>query len=290
MNKNLLLILSIFLLGSCTSYRYTKQNFPSENSRTKGITNDVTLAARQAFSVDVRVDIDKIVTATSETHENEEDAKNEAYYNCIINNDVDIVVDPIWRETVIEAPGPFKFLYKNQYKYEIRGYAGYYENLKDVGDTELQDAKDALALKQIQLELAKLDYEKEDALFQVRGKNLNAMAKISPEARESKSSYMIETEEGCCPNNNNNVNVNSNSSGSGFGNVHLLHTADNKSSLVDEYLKLICDDCDDDASKAAKPKASKSKVLSMGSGSNSSTGSKEGFFCKIPLLKKFLCK
>ena len=289
MNKNLLIILCAFLVSSCTSYRFTKQNFPSENSRTNGIANNVNLQANQSFSVDVKVDLGKIVTANSETHENEEDAKNEAYYNCIINNDIDIVVDPIWKETVIEAPGPFRFIYKNQYQYEIRGYAGYYRNIQDAGDTKIQDAQDELALKKIQLELDKLDFEKEDALFKVRGKNLNAMSKMSPEARESKSSYMIETEKGCCPNNNNNVNVNSNSSGNGFGNVHLLHTADNKTSLVDEYLKLVCDDCDEDVSKTNDSKK-KTKVLSMGPGSGSTSSSQESIFCKIPILKRFLCK
>lgn len=81
--------------------------------------------------------------------------------------------------------------------------------------------------------------ETEEIVFNVRGKNLNTLAKIGPSAQESKSSYMIETVEGCCGDNKNNVVVNGNSSGNGFGNVHLLHTTDNRSSLVDEYKNLI---------------------------------------------------
>lgn len=282
MNKKFIYVLISIVFTSCTSYRYTEQGLP-KNNRVNSISNEVDLTARKHFSVDVSVNLDKIVIGSSETHEDEDDARNEAYYNCIINNEIDIVVDPIWKETVIEAPGPFKFLYKNQYKYEIRGYAGYYENPTDAGNTAIQDAKDELALKKIQLELAMLDYEKEDALFKVRGKNLNTMSKISPEATESKSSYLIETEKGCCPNNNNNVSVNSNSSGNGFGNVHLLHTTDNKSSLVDEYLKLVCDECDEDGNKNTKSKTTKNKILSMGLNSGNSSKSKKGIF-------KFLSK
>ena len=57
--------------------------------------------------------------------------------------------------------------YKNQYRYEIRGYAGYYENPRDAGDETLQNLKDQLAIEQTQLEIDKIAYEKEDALFRV---------------------------------------------------------------------------------------------------------------------------
>ena len=100
---------------------------------------------------------------------------------------------------------------------------------------------------------------------------------------------MIETVEGCCGENKNNVVVNGNSSGNGFGNVHLLHTAENQSSLVDEYLRLVCEDCDEKV-KEEKPNKKDKKSSSDSSSSSSSGDSGSSLFCKIPLLKNFLCK
>ena len=281
------LLLSSFMT-SCTFYKYTNQD-SSEPDRVNTISNNVSLTAKKDFAVDVRIDLDKIVTGVSQNHADENDARNEAYYNCIVENDIDLVIDPLFKKITNEAPGIFKMFYKNQYRYEIRGYAGYYENPRDAGDETLQNLKDQLAIEQTQLEIDKIAYEKEDALFRVRGKNLNTLAKISPSAKETKSSYMIETVEGCCGENKNNVVVNGNSSGNGFGNVHLLHTAENQSSLVDEYLRLVCEDCDEKV-KEEKPNKKDKKSSSDSSSSSSSGDSGSSLFCKIPLLKNFLCK
>ena len=280
------LLLSSFMT-SCTFYKYTNQD-SCEPDRVNTISNNVSLTAKKDFAVDVRIDLDKIVTGVSQTHADENDARNEAYYNCIVENDIDLVIDPLFKKITNEAPGIFKMFYKNQYRYEIRGYAGYYENPRDAGDETLQNLKDQLAIEQTQLEIDKIAYEKEDALFRVRGKNLNTLAKISPSAKETKSSYMIETVEGCCGENKNNVVVNGNSSGNGFGNVHLLHTAENQSSLVDEYLRLVCEDCDEPAEEEKSNK--KDKKSSDCSSSSNSGDSGSSLFCKIPLLKNFLCK
>ena len=287
MKKIIYTLLLTSFMSSCTFYKYTKQDTcPPERVNT--ISNNVSLTAKKDFAVDVRIDLDKIVTGVSQNHLEKEDARNEAYYNCIVENDIDLVIDPLYKLITNEAPRIFKMFYKNQYRYEIRGYAGYYENARDAGDETLQNLKDQLAIEQTQLEIDKIAYEREDALFRVRGKNLNTLAKISPSAKETKSSYMIETVEGCCGENKNNVVVNGNSSGNGFGNVHLLHTAENQSSLVDEYLRLVCEDCDEPAKEEKSSK--KDKKSSPNCDSDSGNGSKSSLFCKIPLLKNFLCK
>ena len=286
MKKIIYTLLLTSIMSSCTFYKYTNQD-SCEPDRVNTISNNVSLTAKKDFAVDVRIDLDKIVTGVSQNHADENDARNEAYYNCIVENDIDLVIDPLFKKITNEAPGIFKMFYKNQYRYEIRGYAGYYENPRDAGDETLQNLKDQLAIEQTQLEIDKIAYEKEDALFRVRGKNLNTLAKISPSAKETKSSYMIETVEGCCGENKNNVVVNGNSSGNGFGNVHLLHTAENQSSLVDEYLRLVCEDCDEPAKEESSKKDKKS---SSDCSSSSSGDSGSSLFCKIPLLKNFLCK
>ena len=279
------LILTSFMT-SCSFYKYTNQD-TCEPDRVNTISNNVSLTAKKDFAVDVRIDLDKIVTGVSQNHADENDARNEAYYNCIVENDIDLVIDPLFKKITNEAPGIFKMFYKNQYRYEIRGYAGYYENPRDAGDETLQNLKDQLAIEQTQLEIDKIAYEKEDALFRVRGKNLNTLAKISPTAKETKSSYMIETVEGCCGENKNNVVVNGNSSGNGFGNVHLLHTAENQSSLVDEYLRLVCEDCDEPAGEENSNEKDKKSSSDCSPSSSGDSGS--SLFCKIPLLKNF-CK
>jgi len=257
--KKYISLLFVVLLGisSCTTFRHTESKI-ADPDRLNRIENNVELSANNNFAVDVRVELGQIVTATSERHVFASDARDEAYYNCILNNNIDVIVDPLYKR----IKKPFYFIRK--YRYEVRGYAGFYENLRDSRERALDDAKNELAFKKVKLEVDKLDlesdklsFEREDALFKVRGKNLNALAKIDPAARETKSSYVIETEDGCCSDNNNNVVVNGNSSGSGFGNVHLLHTAENQSSLVDEYLKLICHDCDDKSAVSVTTKSSK---------------------------------
>ena len=211
MKKTIFSLLLVSIMSSCSFYKYTNQD-SLEPDRVNTISNNVSLTANKDFAVDVRIDLDKIVTGVSQNHADENDARNEAYYNCIVENDIDLVIDPLYKKITNEAPGIFKLLYKNQYRFEIRGYAGYYENPRDARNETLQNLKDQLAIEQTQLEIDKIAYEKEDALFRVRGKNLNTLAKISPSAKETKSSYMIETVEGCCGDNENNVVVNGNSS------------------------------------------------------------------------------
>tara|TARA_B100001287_G_scaffold55912_1_gene44370 strand:- start:765 stop:1643 length:879 start_codon:yes stop_codon:yes gene_type:complete len=291
MNKCIYISIVLFL-GSCTTYKYTESKI-SDPKRLNKIENKVELSATNKFAVDVRVELDQIVTATSSRHTFPSDARNEAYYNCIVNNNIDVIVDPLYKR----VKKPFYFIRK--YRYEVRGYAGFYENVRDERERMLDDEKNKLAFNKLKLEVDKLDlerdkltFEREDALFKVRGKNLNALAKIDPAAREVKSSYMIEKDEGCCPDNNSNVVVNANSSGNGFGNVHLLHTAENQSSLVDEYLKLICHDCDDNKNSSVKQTTKSPIILSSNPETSNSQESKsmlQNVFCKVPILKRFLC-
>lgn len=234
-------ILVITLFSSCLSYNYTH--------RTGEIPYPANLGIKNSFVVDVDIDLNKKVTASSQNHADKQDALDEAYYNCITQNDIDIVIHPIYKLTKIKFP---IFTFLNKYRYEIHGYSGYYKN--PTTKTEWENTKEVIAaaheltMENAKLEKTKVQMRGEDEVFSVRGKNLNTLSKIDPSARESKSSYMIETVEGCCGENKNNVVVNGNSSGNGFGNVHLLHTTDNHSSLVDEYNKLItnCRDCGND--------------------------------------------
>jgi hypothetical protein len=240
--------------------------------------------------VDVKIDLDKKVTAISENHPSKKDAMNEAYYSCLIANNIDIIIDPIYKSTHVYTP-ILRFILPRifvKYRYEIHGYAGYYTNPESRQSWENKLAKtiasQSISIEKSKLAEAKLAMKIEEVIFETRGKNLNTLAKIGPSAKESKSSYMIETVEGCCGDNKNNV-VNVNSSGNGFGNVHLLHTTDNSSSLVKEYKNLVCLDCVDNIDLQ---KNIENNAFTKSNDSDISTGSDQinlavskGFFKKL---------
>ena len=102
--------------------------------------------------------------------------KRQAYYICITINDIDIVVDPIYKLTKIKIP----FLsFLNKYRYEIQGYAGYYENPITKTEWENTKAKNAAAqeliMENAKLAKTKVQMQGETEIFNVRGKNINSV-------------------------------------------------------------------------------------------------------------------
>ena len=94
MNKIIYSFLLISLMSSCTFYKYTNQDTAAPD-RVNTISNNVSLTAQKDFAVDVKVDLEKVVTGVSQNHLDPNDARNEAYYNCIVENDIDLVIDPL---------------------------------------------------------------------------------------------------------------------------------------------------------------------------------------------------
>lgn len=80
--------------------------------------------------VDIRVDFNKRIVEKSQPCNTVNDAKTSAQYQAIINNKIDIVVDPIYKLT-------FNGSY---YVAELTGFAGYYENARSIYD-ELGEMK-----------------------------------------------------------------------------------------------------------------------------------------------------
>lgn len=115
MKKKLLLWLaagSALLLSGCSS------TFSSSyTSRVATIENrDI---ASSAMSADMEADFSKIVTAKSEPQQTKADAVLNAQYKCIMENKIDIIVDPIYKVTIVENGA--------KYVVELTGYAGYYK-------------------------------------------------------------------------------------------------------------------------------------------------------------------
>jgi len=88
--------------------------------------------------VDVKIDLDKKITQSSSEQSTEKNAKSEAYYKAIQNNNIDIIVDPIYEVTKTS----------DKYIATIIGFAGYYENPRSKVDVirELRDV-DTLDIK-----------------------------------------------------------------------------------------------------------------------------------------------
>ena len=100
------------ILNSCSTYQYTSRQ---TNVDLMNITMSPTI-------VDVRPDYTKRIEVTSNWCKTEKVAMDECRYSAIINNQIDVVVDPIFKIERKKARGPKK------YKATLTGFAGYYVN------------------------------------------------------------------------------------------------------------------------------------------------------------------
>lgn len=109
-----LITIALLSMASCnpTYYTYT--------SRTEKI-KSVQLQATTTM-VDINVDFKHRVTAESDYCFNVASAKEEAQYNAITKNNIDILVDPIFK---VEVRGSDK-----KVKAYVTGFAGYYTNAR----------------------------------------------------------------------------------------------------------------------------------------------------------------
>ena len=98
---------------------------------------DITHRAIEIKQVDVVAhnfvaDIDlgtefKVITATSnKRHKDINLAKDEAYFNAIVDNQIDVLVDPIY---TIKKRGRILFFFGGLIEAKVVGFAGYYKNV-----------------------------------------------------------------------------------------------------------------------------------------------------------------
>lgn len=124
----LLSIAMIACLCSCSTYQYSARQTYVNN---QNITASPTV-------VDVRVDFARRITATSRKCLTQAEAMQEAKYNAIVNNNIDVLVDMVYK---IEKSA-------RRYQATVTGFAGYYINsrtfyedvklLEDVDKTEIE--------------------------------------------------------------------------------------------------------------------------------------------------------
>ena len=110
MKKLLLPLLMAFVLTGCSTYQYS--------SRSVGVDNRNVGAKETA--AELIVDYNRSVTATSDYQMSKQEAIKEAEYLCITQNNIDVLVDPIFK---IEYT-PLEL--KKKYRATVTGYAGTY--------------------------------------------------------------------------------------------------------------------------------------------------------------------
>jgi uncharacterized lipoprotein YajG len=106
------ILASVLMLSGCSTYQYTSRQ---TNVQREDITMSPTI-------VDVRPDYEKRIEVTSGWCKTKETAMDECRYIAIVNNKIDVVVDPIFKVEYRKGHGPKK------YKATLTGFAGYYTN------------------------------------------------------------------------------------------------------------------------------------------------------------------
>lgn len=142
-----ILLASVACLCSCSTYKYTSRQVAVEN-------HDIVASPTV---VDVAVDYTKRVTETSRKCGSAMEAMQEAKYKAIVNNDIDIIVDMIYKT---EKRG-------GKYRVTVTGYAGYYKNsrslyedIKRLGGIKKEDVEKYLILHNP--EVLEYMYQKDD--------------------------------------------------------------------------------------------------------------------------------
>ena len=132
---NLILVAAVALIAtSCTTYSYTTRSIKI---------NKQNFDATSAF-VDIVPDYSRRIMAESGKHKTSSAAQEEARFNAIVENNIDVLVDPIYKVT------------KSGKKYtaQVVGFAGFYKNnrnfyedLERLKNVDLKEIEKYLLLK-----------------------------------------------------------------------------------------------------------------------------------------------
>ena len=113
MKRKLLILIAVAIaFCSCSTYRYTSRETYIENQNIKATPT----------VVDLRVDYGRHIIETSRRCKTPEDALSEAKFNAVVNNNIDVLVDMVYK------------MEKRLRKYQatVFGYAGYFKNSRSL--------------------------------------------------------------------------------------------------------------------------------------------------------------
>ena len=160
--KNIFKILSfslgLLIISGTYSCSFSKHSFRVSEIPDKNV------VVADKISVELRVDENKVIQASSSrSHKSAQDAKNEAYYNAITNNNIHVLVDPIYK-TVTSAK---ILMFGGKSTSTVTGFAGYYENPKSYKETldALEAEKNKKDQEAFDFAIKQMKQLKEDGYF-----------------------------------------------------------------------------------------------------------------------------
>lgn len=140
---------------SCSSYKHSHRisEIPEKS---------VVIADK--IGVELKVDENKVIQASSnKRHKSPGDAKNEAYFNAIVNNNIHVLVDPIYKTQTSARI----LIFGGKSTSTVTGFAGYYENprsFKEVKD-ELEAEKTKRDQEAFDLAIKQMKQLKDDGII-----------------------------------------------------------------------------------------------------------------------------
>lgn len=135
-----MLLTTIVVMSSCNSYKhsYRESNIP-----------DRKVNVADKIGVELEMDESKVIRAsTTRRHSSVQDAKDEAYYNAITQNNIHVLVDPIYKVT---TSGKI-LIFGGKSTAEVMGFAGYYKNPRS-----FEAIEDERKAEDIEKEQARMD-------------------------------------------------------------------------------------------------------------------------------------
>jgi hypothetical protein len=141
-NLLVLMVVGALAVTSCSTYKHSYRLSTVPQS-TIGVTPTI---------VDIVADFDRQVTGSSDKKTSSiQDAKDNAYYNAITGNKIDVLVDPIYRIQVRKG------VFRTTARAEVTGFAGSFENSRSLledqqnqYDVKLAALKKLISIKEIQ--------------------------------------------------------------------------------------------------------------------------------------------
>ena len=126
-------LLLIALISSCKTYNHSSRRVDISNKNLN----------TESVVVDIKPNFEKKVTGSStKRHKTASKAMEEAYFNAIIENKIDVLVDPIYSVSTTKG---FLFFFGGKSEATVNGYAGYYQNARPVSVHERNKMDDKIA-------------------------------------------------------------------------------------------------------------------------------------------------
>jgi hypothetical protein len=122
-----MLKINLFLLITLLSFGFNAQQYEQDNTH-RTIVLQQTDVVPENFVAEIELGPEfKVITATSnKRHKDIDLAKDEAYFNAIVDNQIDVLVDPIY---TIKKRGRILFFFGGYAEAKVVGFAGYYKNV-----------------------------------------------------------------------------------------------------------------------------------------------------------------